>query len=744
MAVVNSMFDVQQTCRTILFEEFCNDQEHFNLARILKDTDKSGALSGQTRRELETLYVHSFDEFLDKFAPEVYQIVWQNKVDGNFVGKPSFAYETDKAKSQGATMMHPRIDKIVYYKMLMEFYRDKGKSQQSDYKYDYSRLLKMMAPEQEVKETERLRLAMSDNYNRALFAEQRGENSTGYVEKYLDARAQAAASYDDTVSLISARMQDIDTCLLERKKHAQENDGVERIGTPVSGYIAYDDVGKLTFKKNTIVEELPQLEQSDDIKLLNSRQMQVQEIVADIEKDYGEIVPLEHQSNFSLDIVRKAYAPLSEGGNSLANISTEDLKQEKKMLQIVYKAARDAMAESLCPLIEKIIGVKAFFDHASGNSKFTPGLLIANCKASRLLEEDVREQFEVFMKNQGVDNPQIKERIWLGILPGVHIGPVPAAKSKPIDIHASIKDRMQGATQKKATASDIVDIDAAKTLLKIMDEAKIMTVCNTRLARDKEQGSDSITVDYLQKCKAELPNDLNHAIYAYPNFTLMPERNVNLEDAENADSTQLVRLHLPAAFVDAAYVSAGLIAASQQQEQLLERGFIGQVKPQNVCVHVNLDDKAIRKNLATLFNPTEGWVSAVKEEARGFGMAFQGSDTELADKTMKNAYITSARTLFFNKDKNRFRRIDRVLVADFIIAYMNFKSIDSAKEAKEFNKKIVQAWREESKYDVALPAINYVLLEDEEVKWNDSNHSVTVKFGEDEVTFAIKQADFEE
>ena len=230
--------------------------------------------------------------------------------------------------------------------------------------------------------------------------------------------------------------------------------------------------------------------------------------------------------------------------------------------------------------------------------------------------------------------------------------------------------------------------------------------------------------------------DFNHAVYAYPNFTIMRERKIKV-DPQAGDNA--VRIAVPGAYVDAAYVAAGLIAASQQKEYLEKHGFKGRVNNLNVCVHVNLEDDEVRSRLVTRFNLAEKqtW-GDVEDEARGFGLALCGVPKTIEGVEMFNTYVYSARTLKKNS-KNNYRRIDRVRLADFIDAYMRRTTVNSQESFKKFQKNEVQEWKDENEKS---DCINVVMLADENVELDGSN-KVNVTFGEDKlpVTFEAKAED---
>ena len=729
MSGVNSAGIFQQTSRTILFEHFSDSDTCLDLARVLNVVGDDGRLTNQSREDLDRLTVKSFKEFVDRFAPPIYEIIHAPETDeaGNMIRPPFFEYTLDKERASKFFHSEKKLDKQLYYEMLLQIYRDKGNSRAADYEFDDSQILKMMTPKAEAEKLRRLRKQAEDNFARAYFANQKGENSTPFWDKYDAAMDEVQALADDKMVTIAQRLEDISVLM-----PAEETQGGSASTLPsgVAGYLAYDESGRLTFKAQEPIEQLPidtQLasgKSPDEIKLLGAQQIR-----QDIEEEYNADVPEERRDRFALAVLQNTMAPLAS-----ENINSPALEHEKQGLETIYKDAREALAKALCPVAEKFVGVKAFFDQATNaDGIFEPGLIVTNCSAARLLENDVQDKFKAFIVGQG--RKQTDERIWLGILPAVQIGEATASTDMS---HMSRAERRAAREQQQPTSEKMLTLQTAQTMLGILQEAQIMTCFNTREVRGKEAGFDSVTAQYLHDRKRDFKNmDFNRAVYAYPNFTIMRERNIKMDPAAGADAT---RIALPGAYVDAAYVAAGLLAASQQLKYLKEHGFRGRVNPQNVCVHVNLEDDEVRSRLVTRFNlaDRQTW-GDVEDEARGFGLALCGVPNRIDGREMVNTYVYSARTLNINS-KNLYRRIDRVRLADFIDAYMRRTSVNSQDSFKEFQRKEVLSWKDEKNNSANI--INVIMLEDENVALEGSN-KVHVTFGEDmlPVTFEVKAKD---
>ena len=729
---VDTTRNFNQTSRTILFEKFRADEMSYSLIDLLESEDGTGKIGRNGEEELKKLLtVHTFEQFIEKFAPPVYEIILPPPTDedGNIIGAPRFMYTLDAKEADKYFYNEPRpLNKHLYYEMLMQIYKDKCSSRQSDFEYDDSKILEMITPQQEVKKFERLRRSLNNNRAKCYFGELNGEDTSAYLDKYDAALDEITPLMNDKLVMIAQRLDDI---AVSTKIPAAVTDSSKMLASPVAGYLAYDEDGRLTFKEHAKVNSVPQIGAPKEDTLLLTAQ-RTEEIRADIEDVYNESVPEDRreEEKFTLSLMLKTLAPLDG-----KDIDRPALEGEKVQLQAVYKSSRDEFARVMCPEIEKLLGVKAFFDQAGDESGyFEPGLIVANCTAAELLEDSLRDKFKRFISYKGVK--QTTNRIWLGILPAVYADGSPVAAGNVKSTMSRAQRRAARENQQKA-AGEFLTLQTAQTMLRILNDAHIMTAFNVRQSRDKEKGVESVTPDYLRNRRENFASlsDCDHAVYAYPNFVIMRTRQVKI-DPNEADSLEAVRINLPGVFVDAAYPAAGIIAASQQIKYLENHGFKGKVNRQNVCVHVNLEDVNVRKELCSQFNLAlnQTW-GDVEDDARGFGLAFCGEPKNIGGKEMDHTYIFSARTLALNESGN-YRLISRVLLADFIDAYLRYNSIDR-EGFSDFKKKTVQSWLDENKQRPNL--INFVMKDGEDVILNPDNpEEVLVKFPGESVSVPLR------
>lgn len=714
-----------QTSKTILFEEF--NSEKLDLATLLVNNDP---LKENFQIEIEkNLEVRSFKEFLEKFAPDVYEVCQINSE-----GKAEFIYTTDKNKIKGQNAVKQPITDHMYYKMLSSLYYEKGSSGESNLQFDDKKILEMLTPKQEVEEARDIRKSLQYNLEKYLEMEEKGENSSEYAQQIIDNREKIASKYQDSkMGLLPLAIDDAKTKLELLEKFAPPENDDKQGATYVSGVLGFSPEG------NLIVEE-----RKPNVEVISNEEAEQKpnigrQITALLERDYDTVE--ENKNDFVKSLVVSVYAPMGDN-NALANLSSEELalkreeyKYKVEQYESMYVQAKQSFINEMTAILEKLLDVKIFFDHATANGgdegKLEDSLIVTNCKANKLLADSVRTRFEKFIQDRGIN--QIKYKIWFAILPAIMDKGMSTGKIK-LDPLAAVN--LKKNNKDTADTGDYIGFNTAKAMMKLLNDNRIMTVFNFKA--NKNNGFGGIDAKYIVD-KKEQVNDMNyaHAVFAYPNFTLTRERSIEMGDE---------KIKVPGVYIDAAYPAAGLLVASQQTDFLDKHGFKGRVNRNNVCVHVNLEDDEVRKNLTTKFNRELAlqWSRDITDEINkdNFGFVFNSDKIYIDNEPLKNTYVYLARTLKKNKE-GVYIPIYQILMTDFVLQYLSTKGIGSKIKIDtldDFLNKEVKAWRRESgKY------INCILKTDEEIKKDNEDGeeessgvvNLKIKFTNDETTVEV-------
>lgn len=716
------MSEIKQTSQAILFEEFNSSKDDL---RTMLDTQGNVNESGFITKVRDTLGVSSFKEFLEKFSPEM----WEYFADGKFY----YTIDADEAKKHNG--VPKSITDNKYYQMLVNMYVQKGISGQANSEFDDRDLLDMLSPQAEVKEAKRLRANfeyVTKEYYKALDA---GENTEELQAKIYDCRDRIIDKYQESkVALLPLAINDASQKIKALEKSKESIQALPNGSVPElpSGQFSFDAEGNVC----TIAAE-PKTEQQDDRAKHNVAGDIKMMIEADYEENFLPASVKDESGTFIKNMMVSVYAPNSGSLQTVDNqpVTEEEINQElavledqKSVYEKYYTDAKDSFIQELSKIIEKVIGVKIFFDHATAKSgdnaklELPTGLIVANCKPADLVEESLKAKFETYIENIG--KSQGEDKCWFAILPSVkYLNSAPAAKPAADDLddgnsllRGHKRTKVQDAAQQRT--GDSLTLPVAKSILNILDKGHILTSFN--FATFKGNTFDDITDEAVADVKKKLQDygiDYSHAIYAYPNFTLMNERRITITD--EADARKIV---VPSIHIDAAYPAAGLLVASQQLSTLKSRGlgeYIITNQDNMNPVRIDLENPLLQRHLTTKFNRENvmNWSRSVIQEIQKdmFGFAFCGNEQF---GNIENTYILTARTMK-KMDNQQYKPIYRIMMEDFIFQIVNLLQRKRSQIEKELLHNLVPAWRRTADRYENNPKINLVLLKGEDITWRD-------------------------
>lgn len=687
----------ENTHRTILFEEFSKDAASPSLLKIFSQYED--AADERVYADIkEKLAVHSFQEFLEKFAPTVYE-KYEPSADGKGI---HVSYSTEN--SEGAVPLD--IVNHSYYKMLLNLYRSKETSDASVLQFNYEELFEQLKPKQEIETAKFLRLQLRAAQEKYHECEKKGESTDEARRLFNKYMKRVRQQYGNSViNLLPLAMDDMDRRIETAEKNLALNAGKsadENVQTP-AGYLAvFKDDGSLNVVPAS-TEILPS-DGGGDVLLLEEREQLDHQLVEVISSDYSRRV--QTPNSFVRDLVISSYAPLSQERTEMPLAELEAMQEHNRAQKAIYEKtfqdAKESFIQAMTETVQKLLGVQAFFDHAAGKGNLQDGVLVTNVSVGTLMQEQ-KEKFTRFIHRVGHDT--VGNRLWFGIVPGV------TDAMEDDELEDDEEDLLGGsagtAASAKVQSEKTVSMNELRQFLKIMDEARVMTIFSFK---PNDRNGFLMNAQYVTDKRKALGNlDNKHAVYAYPNFTLTRPRQIELFDSGNTE-----RLSIPGVYIDAAYVAGGLLVGSQQPTYLIEHKL--PVHRQLPCVRIDFEKTEVRKNLVTKFNRessfgvNEDLRNAINEDRMGF--VFSGD--EMGD--MKNIYVYIANTFYKNAGSDAFRPIYITLVEDYVRAVYNTVSDKSISGVKsEFIKGKVAAWKSCGESKEHRKDVNLLLNENESI-----------------------------
>lgn len=654
------------TYRTLLLEKFTEDGP--DLATIL-DARKAGAQEIATDIQ-ERLEVHTFQEFLEKFAPKIYEEVENGRI----------VYRTDDRIGNAKNIRAISITEHMYYQMLVSLYESKGNSGESNFTFDTKEYKEMLRPEQELEEIKDMRKLFDVNRANAAKAEAKGKDATPYYDEITRLRKLARVKYRaSAVNLLPAAID-----MMERKIEGLEQ-AKEKLHENPQLASAPNEVMQLTFGEHGEITYLPMpIEQKENA----TGEKPLLSISTLLKKDYNRAAGGEEKANpFVRELVVSAFSPdkasfKEDFGADYENLPAELKEQEidakiteynkdLMMYKNRYIEAKDTFIRSMNEIIEKLLGVRTLFDLATkegGEEGYLEdGLIIANCKAKNLVKKSVRPKFDAYLESISEDTDR---RIWFAVLPAVDETAVDTDEDDEDDI---VDDDDYGPSQVKHTVKSAATfppdtMQKLSDIVDIMSKRYVTTVFSFRGAKDN--GFSEVDAKFIDDKRKELlakiaPKAQKHAVYAFPNFTLLDENEtVSLFDAyedttgdtsfvdfdENGNPIKNImsgNLTIPGVFIEAAYPAAGLLIRSQQPSCLREADLpLDESMP---CVRVNLSEANVSQSLTTHFTRENllRWRKNVYEALDNppFAFAFCGDPIEYHGEDSRNTYVYQANAL---------------------------------------------------------------------------------------------------
>lgn len=732
---------IPQTHRAILFEEFTHpaDNTSANLYDLLSFYSTPEASDEDMYKDIEKkLEVRSFKEFLEKFPPRVFEFV-----TGTTDGDTIFQYTSDPIEAKKNNGREIKITGHTYYEMLVNMYSQKGDSGVANIEFNDKKLREILTPKREIEalyDTRRQIPMIMEKYDETI---KKNENAAPLAKRLKKIRREAFEQLRNPTALMSIGLDDAnrkiaatDTRLKQLNASSSADGAAPKL---LSGRGGFDNNGRwiLIPAKASTPDSTEASDSTSDPEGDASKKFALI-LQGDLNKH------AQNENNFTKSLIISAYTGI-ELANPMENKSSaelveyrEQLISRKKSIEKCFRQAKEAFIQVLSESVQKLLCVKIFFDHATvkgGNEGILPkvGLVVANCPPAKLIDDKIKKKFEATMHHLGLDVTD-KNKLWFAILPHV----LEDDYSGGGDENTSLEDDLfdDDLDEEEKISINGTNFSAAKSILKIMEDCKIMTVFN--FAPDKKTTFSALNAATVNALQDELePLNYEHAVYALPNFTIMREGTVPLSDEDNA-----TKIAVPAIYIDAAYVAAGLLIAAQQTAYWENRGFTKSnnlLIPEYACVRVDFESSKIVPKLLTKFNRERSiaWESEIVDalSKKRFGFTFDGDrkyDSQIGgfiDKT----YILNARTL--KQKDGKYQEIFRTLLKDFVRAYLKTygAKIDSS-DLKDFVKKVVNMdWKQLAKSckNKNPDVINLILRDGEDILLDGNNLKVQLSGGED-------------
>lgn len=618
---------IKQTNRTMLFEEI-NPQQP-DLLTLVGDVRGVDSLSDEKIKEInEALLVKSFDEFITKFEPVVYSFFDANS--------QKIIYTLEKPENIPEEMLSPiwLNRQNDFLRMLMSLVEAKRSQSVINVDFQFDKLTDMISPKKVMEDIKQNRKELQYTYKAYAQLEEGDPYKLDLADKLNVMFEEASTNYNNVLAMLPLAIEDIKTRLLLGTAEEKKDN------TPLAlGVLSMDEKGELKVLEAPKPETTELMVVDDQVNA---------GLIAALEEDYEALN--EEKSDYVRALVTRTYCPLAS-----TMVSSIDVKQEvnnyNSYLEF-YRTAKDDFIKAVKPLIEKLLGVWAYFEQYPTNLKgMKPSLLITNISNDMLVKSSNLPRLVAFLNTVNAKN-DFSGTIWYGIFP-----------SLSLDQNANIKlsrQRFQG--NEKVEKSGTNTLESLVRLLDVLKDYSVQCFFSYETG-DKTTFNQMATEgigSFEDRCSSLTGKSYSEfAIPCIPNFTIIPkeksgvilDKRMVINEQEMAQLSQekedIMKLWIDGVYVGAAYIAAGLVAAYQCPEYLKE-SFKKNVDDELPGVRFDIEagDHPLRVH-TVMAKEITGFTNSIKNEInrRSFGFIFSSENAVLNGENISHIMVYKARNL---------------------------------------------------------------------------------------------------
>ncbi|MED1780740.1 transcriptional regulator [Brevibacillus fortis] len=644
---------INQTNRTMLFEEI--NPEKLDLITIVGDVKGIDSLSDDKIKEInEHLLVRSFDEFLDKFSPSVYS--FYNAANQ----KVMYTLKKPDGIAEDA-ISEIKIDQSNdFLKMLFTLIDTKRSQGITNVDFKFENLLDMISPKKVMDDIRQVRKEIHYLYGHYEKLDDGDPKKLDLGDKLNTMFEDASKNYNNVMAMLPLAIEDIKTRLLLGGAQEENQSEAIQIGMLTIGE---DGELKIIEAPKSDSRELMVLDENSGNGLMNV-----------FEEDYESIT--ETPSSYVKDLVVRTFCPLPTVHTEV-NIETE-VQNYNTYLEF-YKNAKDDFVKTVKPLVEKILGVKMYFDqYVTKNKGMQPAMLITNTKLDMLVKSSNIPRLETYLNTVNAKN-DFTDTIWFGIVPSVDMDSAGKA--------TVTRERFRG--NEKVVKQDGNTMESLTMLLQVVKDFKVQVFFSFSTGEETTFNSMATAgIDkYIDKCGILVRKEFSEfAIPCIPNFTIIPKdksgvvidsRMLQTEDGVklSQEKEDILKLWIEGVYVGASYVAAGVVAAYQCPEYLREAFKVVSREYPGVRFDIEAGENGLRA-VTTMAKEISGFTNNIKDSInrKNFGFVFSSENAQIQGKDIKRITVYKARSLAMAEDG--FDSIYKTLVSTYIERILRFQTGD--------------------------------------------------------------------
>lgn len=692
---------ISQTNRTLLLDVINPEQQ--DLLTLIGDVKGIDSLDDDKMREInQHLACYSYEEVERKFQP----VVW-SFFDAN---SQTVKYTLEKPEGIPETMLTPIYinESENFQKAVLTVIQSRKAQGLLNVEFEFEKLLEIISPKKVMDDIKQVRKEIQYNYKKFSELEEGDPQKLDLGDKLNLLFEDASKNYNNIMAMLPLAIEDIKTRLLLGGGEQQNN------GQPIApGYLSLGDKGELK------VLEAPKADTTALVALDDNVNTGLMEV---IKEDY-EAVNVQ-TNDYVQNLVVRTFCPLSSTQQTEIDVETE-VDNYNSYLEF-YRTSKDNFIKVVKPLMEKLLGIRMFFDQYKTKTRgMRPALIVANISPEMIARSSYLPRLITYLNTTNGKN-NFNDTIWYAIYPNV-------SWSQNVTNRIQ-RERFKGNVKKANT--DVYSMEALATLLDVFKDYRVETFFS--FENREETTFNAIAVEgiekAMEKCSPLMGKAFSEfAIPVLPNFTVIPKNKSGVvldsrmkvsenNSAEMSDAKEdIMRLWIEGVYINGAYIAAGFRAACQCPEYLKDHFNRTKAKTDMELPGVRFDIEAGNNSLiafTTMPKEITGFTNSIKAQVnqKNFGWVFASENASLNGDTVTNITIYKARNLLYDTESASYEPVYKTQVTTYIERILRFITGDFKEDnIKNFFSNNPQS--QKSKWLTKKDCVNAIITEGDSLEY---------------------------
>ncbi len=683
---------INQTNRTLLLDMINPDK--MDLLTLVGDVKGLDSLSDDQMREInQHLECHSYEEMERKFEPTVWSFF--------DAGSQSVKYTLERPENIPPSMLTPinLNDYDSFFKTILTVMDSRKAQGLLNVEFHFEKLLEMISPKKVMEDIKLVRKEIQFNYSKYAALEDGDPAKLDLGDKLNLLFEDASKNYNNIMAMLPLAIEDIKTrLLLGGGGEKYKGKGV------VAGLLTMGENGELK------ILEAPK-EESTSLAVVDDEV--TAGLVEVLAEDYQSVN--ESPNNYVQNLVVRTFCPLTATTPTEIDVETE-VANYNSYLEF-YRTSKDNFIKVVKPLVEKLLGIRMFFDQYKTKTKgMAPTLVVANISPDILAKSPNIPRLITFLNTTNSKN-NFNDTIWYAIYPNVSW-----SQNVTNKIH---RERFQGNVKKAGT--DVYSMESLSTLLNVFKDYREETTFNALAAEGVEK--------IMERCAPLMGKPYSEfAIPVLPNFTILPKNKsgvvldsrMHVTDDNGVELSEakedVIRLWIEGVYISGAYVAAGFRAACQCPEYIKNHFITTKAKTDLELPGVRFDIEAGNNSLmayTTMPKEITGFTNTIKTQInqKNFGWVFASENASANGMAITNITVYKARNLLYDSEHSTYEPVYKTQVTTYMERILRYVTGDFKEDnIKDFFSNNPRS--QKSKWLSKKDCINAIIAEGDSVEYD--------------------------